>query len=294
MLDAPLDAAGHLSGDLSCVKCGYNLRTLHCDAACPECGTAVGRSIEGNRLRYCDPAWLKQIWEGLNCFGVAVAAAIVLVVVVIKSSRGTPLIWIVGPLSLMLGLAIYGLVKATHPDPARVDHEWLVSARRVARVAWLAALLFAGTLLVSLATVPIWEQSERVDMIRMLCVIVATIAMFVGSVSLLAHAARLAQRLPNRALTAAIVAVNVYQGLVVVLGLIYAWDWFWDWLWDLSVAAGYGYRYLNVRYRIEEWMPLLLLLFAGMLVALLAWYWWALSRAARHAWATWARRMSDC
>ncbi|MCC6680641.1 MAG: hypothetical protein IT445_07035 [Phycisphaeraceae bacterium] len=62
------DEQGRLTSETPCIKCGYNLRTIHRDAACPECGTAVGRTIYGNRLRYCDPRWLKHIWEGLNLF----------------------------------------------------------------------------------------------------------------------------------------------------------------------------------------------------------------------------------
>ena len=44
-----------LEDDLACLACGYNLRGLLPDGACPECGTAVGRSTHGNLLRFCDP-----------------------------------------------------------------------------------------------------------------------------------------------------------------------------------------------------------------------------------------------
>jgi hypothetical protein len=36
-----------------------------------------------------------------------------------------------------------------------------------------------------------------------------------------------------------------------------------------------------------------ILVLATMLVVLLVWYWWALSRAARFTWATWARRKDE-
>ena len=50
-----LDASGRLDEDIACRKCGYNLRGLNKDGACPECGTAVGRSTQGDLLRFCDP-----------------------------------------------------------------------------------------------------------------------------------------------------------------------------------------------------------------------------------------------
>lgn len=37
---------GKLSQDVTCIGCGYNLRTLSVDASCPECGEAVRPSIE--------------------------------------------------------------------------------------------------------------------------------------------------------------------------------------------------------------------------------------------------------
>jgi len=36
-----LDEEGRLDEDIACLKCGYNLRGLPTDDACPECGTAV-------------------------------------------------------------------------------------------------------------------------------------------------------------------------------------------------------------------------------------------------------------
>ncbi len=45
-----LDSAGHVAGDVACRTCDYNLRGLPPDDRCPECGTAVGWSIHGDRL----------------------------------------------------------------------------------------------------------------------------------------------------------------------------------------------------------------------------------------------------
>jgi hypothetical protein len=40
-----------VASDLSCVRCGYNLRTLSESAVCPECGRAVSESLAAARVR---------------------------------------------------------------------------------------------------------------------------------------------------------------------------------------------------------------------------------------------------
>ena len=42
-----LDATGRVAGDLKCVQCAYNLRTLAADGTCPECGQPVALTLAG-------------------------------------------------------------------------------------------------------------------------------------------------------------------------------------------------------------------------------------------------------
>jgi hypothetical protein len=66
--------------DLSCVNCGYNLRTLSSLGVCPECGVAVARSLEARgqpTLRQLWPrfvAYLAANLVALHAPGILVAA----------------------------------------------------------------------------------------------------------------------------------------------------------------------------------------------------------------------------
>jgi hypothetical protein len=60
------DAEGRVAEDLSCVECGYNLRTLEWGSRCPECATPILRSLRLNWLLVADPKWLRKIAGGLR------------------------------------------------------------------------------------------------------------------------------------------------------------------------------------------------------------------------------------
>src|SRR5690242_5467259 len=59
---------------LTCTTCGYILRGLRLDAACPECGTAIAAAIEAEHLREAriecslleraDARWLSTLSHG--------------------------------------------------------------------------------------------------------------------------------------------------------------------------------------------------------------------------------------
>lgn len=59
------DASAFVQDDIACRKCAYNLRGLSLAGRCPECGSPVGVSVQGNLLRYSDPAWIDALAKGL-------------------------------------------------------------------------------------------------------------------------------------------------------------------------------------------------------------------------------------
>ena len=81
----PIDENGIVKEEVLCRKCAYNLRGLHQNGKCPECGTPVGLSIRGNLLCYSDPEWVDKLARGVDlilwgllAMVVATAAAMVL------------------------------------------------------------------------------------------------------------------------------------------------------------------------------------------------------------------------
>ena len=57
-------AAAQVTQDLTCVECGYNLRTLSYAGQCPECGMSVLVSARGDWLAGADPDWLRALVHG--------------------------------------------------------------------------------------------------------------------------------------------------------------------------------------------------------------------------------------
>jgi hypothetical protein len=146
MADAPpipVDEHGRVDADLPCMSCGYNLRTLSLrDGRCPECSLPVGRSAVGNKLRYCDPAWVRQIGWGFN-LAAACAIAGGLFYGAMRAMGIDPRwdgyeIMPAACFALMMVTGGYAVVRATAPDPLTTKDEATVSLRGVVRCVLLA------------------------------------------------------------------------------------------------------------------------------------------------------------
>src|SRR5436190_21742856 len=56
--------SGIIDQERFCIGCGYNLRTLHWQAKCPECGRAVLDAL-GQTLQSADVDWLRSLFLGM-------------------------------------------------------------------------------------------------------------------------------------------------------------------------------------------------------------------------------------
>ena len=125
-----------LETDIACRRCGYNLRGLREQMACPECGTAVGLSTRGDFLRYADPKWVETIARGVSLMLWGILAAIVAQCAGggLGAATGAP---IVGNVVGLLGglISIIGVWLLTERDPGHLGEDRFARARRVTRFA---------------------------------------------------------------------------------------------------------------------------------------------------------------
>jgi hypothetical protein len=182
--------------DLPCIRCGYNLRTLRADGACPECGESIGRSTSGEFLRLAPPDWVHALAAGTLIVTLVLGGVIgIAVTALFERFLSTP-----SPLALFLScgsvlalaapiLLIMGTVGMTIPDPSAEGRPEGLTARRLAR--WCAAGFgVALTLLFTLAPV-----SPEVVLIPGLVLCVASLALLPPA--LLRHLHNLLQRVPS-------------------------------------------------------------------------------------------------
>lgn len=122
-----------LQEDRACARCGYNLRGLRSDGLCPECATPIARSLQGNLLRFADPAWLDKLR-----FGVALRLWNILFSVLAGIGGGIArrLGISVAPILAGIAAAILALVATwciTAPEPNIAMSEDPMSLRRFIR-----------------------------------------------------------------------------------------------------------------------------------------------------------------
>lgn len=128
---APLDSS------LLCVSCGYDLRGLPAEGACPECATPIARSLLGDRLAGADVRWLTLVHRGQKLaawgltiliagFGAFVALPFWLLLLSIGSGNrlGGKVPWIVGfgligsVVLAGMGMMLAGAVLLTRQEPS--------------------------------------------------------------------------------------------------------------------------------------------------------------------------------
>lgn len=135
----------------ACLRCGYDLRGLVATGNCPECNTPVFQSLQGAKLRFAEPSYVRTLRTG----AALVCAAITLLVLgflaqCLGSSYGLAGGGIAGELLSMLtsALQIIGWWLLSTPDKALVERDPGGVPRRIVRIGsgvyalcWLAGFV---------------------------------------------------------------------------------------------------------------------------------------------------------
>lgn len=153
---ALFDEAGVIIADTACRRCGYNLRGLHQDGRCPECGTPIGLSTHGDLLRFADPEWVEKLALGIKYLVWGVVILLVLGVAggCFTNALGASPVFLQGVIVLGGLLGVYGAWLLTAPDPSRIGEDRYITARKIVRFALLVGVLSQVTRLAVKALPP--------------------------------------------------------------------------------------------------------------------------------------------
>jgi hypothetical protein len=204
-----------LEDDLACFSCGYNLRGLSPDGACPECGATVERSTRDHLLRFCDPKWVDQLASGMKLLIVPIPLAGLFGALAIRLEIVRSVSTLAGAVLLILAvLSLIGCWKLTTPDPGQLKTAVWLGARRVTRAAIVAVFVLSMIVFGPSATsvftggqmstriaapqafpsvAPVPPGGQMTGAIRTTLVVVLLVAMFAAFI----YARQLANRIPD-------------------------------------------------------------------------------------------------
>jgi hypothetical protein len=133
----------HVTGDLLCISCGYNLRGLSPRGDCAECGFPIVSTLRGAGLRCANPQWLNSTAAGFLWLMLAYPLWFMWTTQVLYlASRNSSL----GPEILALGLVpigirVYGFRLASRPSPGKPSSGWQSGWRAAGTVAFFVTVL---------------------------------------------------------------------------------------------------------------------------------------------------------
>ena len=248
-----------LDDDLACFACGYILHGLSPDGACPECGTAIERSTQGNLLWLCHPMWVGRLAVGMQLLFISFVTAPLFGCIgtaVPGTMRASVLATSVA-LLIPATLRFFALRDLTTPNPSTLELKGSLSARQFVRAAMVAEF-------------PIWPilplAGTFSNVFGAIFLVVAASISLVASFATLIYARQLALRIPDRWLAS--------QTRFV--------------MWGLPTSC----LILGVGYLITGFLPLplglVLLFFCLFTMMLMPSYLKGFREAARQARATWA------
>jgi hypothetical protein len=214
------DAQGVVLADLPCRKCGYNLRGLSLDGRCPECGSAVGLSVQGDLMRYSQPRWVRTLQRGVVFIlsGIGVFVIGFMFTMVIGATRG-PIVVGQGVLLVANLLMVVGAWLLTEPDPGGIGEDRYGTSRKIIRVALVIGVTNTFLNLVSgLSAVP-----PPVRIVLQIVQLLAALIGLVGQIAQLNYISKLAARIPDVGIEQRarflMFAIGITYGIFLLVGL---------------------------------------------------------------------------
>jgi len=198
-LNQGYDEAPAIVSDLSCMICGYNLRALPPAGQCPECGTDIARSTQGDLLKFADRKWVGSVYRGtclltiaggllVFCMLAMIAFAFILAATSNPATSNIVATTFVIGLRVCslatIGLMILGVWLVTKQEPRVSLTEQGASNRRVARAAVALLLVLCGLMF---ALSGLWRAGVRLSL---------PVAFLVVLFSCLRHLEMIGRRLP--------------------------------------------------------------------------------------------------
>ena len=207
-MDVPTDAspvlfdeAGVIIADTACRRCGYNLRGLHQDSRCPECGTPIGLSTHGDLLRFSDPEWVEKLALGIKyiIWAVVISIALGAAAGCLTGALGASPVFLQGVMVLGGLLGVYGAWLLTAPDPSRIGEDRYITARKIVRFALLIGVLSQVTRLAVKALPP---MPAALFTLLIIAGVLAQLIGVVGEFAKFSYVGMLADRIPASNLAA--------------------------------------------------------------------------------------------
>jgi hypothetical protein len=219
------DAEGVVAAEIPCRKCGYNLRGLHVEGRCPECGRAVGLSVRGDFLRYSDPGWVRKLHRGIRMIIWAIVVIVLGVIlgVALGIGMGNATIAAAAPVTaVLIGYVLYlvGTWLLTEPDPSGVGEDQYGTSRKIIRIALVLGVINqAMEIARQFAPIPAALQST-LTLVGFIFSLAGLVAIFAQ----LQYLKKLAMRIPDPQLAGRahflMYAIAISYGLVIVFGIL--------------------------------------------------------------------------
>jgi hypothetical protein len=216
----PVAPVGPILQDVACRKCGYNLRGLDANGRCPECGTAVGYSLQGDLLRFCDPTWVDTLHRGTRLFIWGIV--IIIIGAVIGGAMKQAGVASIGGLATLAGwvMMTIGWWLMTEPDPSGLGEDQYGTARKIIRIALIVSVAAQALQLATPYIVTSYESLIAVSVVSFALGVVGIVGFFAQ----LNYLKKLALRIPDRQLSGRahflMYAISISYGVLIAVGLI--------------------------------------------------------------------------